>query len=61
MTYIKPLNTLRRKEIVDFLGTTIETVSRKANQLQSEGIIAIVGRKEVIIHDRNKLEELVNI
>ena len=49
---------LSRKEIADFLGLTIETVSRKLTQFQNDGIITIVNRQEITIHNRSKLEEL---
>ncbi|WP_066632768.1 Crp/Fnr family transcriptional regulator [Desulfolucanica intricata] len=46
---------LSRQEVANLLGTTIETVSRKLTKLQSEGIIAIEGQKNITILDKKRL------
>lgn len=51
---------LSRQELANLLGTTIETVSRKLTKLQSEGIIATEGQKNIIIYDRKALAALIN-
>lgn len=52
--------TFTRQELANLLGTTIETVSRKLTKLQSDGIIAIEGQKNIIILDQVKLDALIN-
>lgn len=52
--------TFSRQELANLLGTTIETVSRKLSKMQSEGIIAIEGQKDIIILDQVKLDQLIN-
>lgn len=42
---------LSREGIANYIGVTRETVSRKMNLLQEEGIIEMVGNKKVIIRD----------
>jgi len=48
---------MSRMDIGNFLGLTIETVSRTFSRLQKENIISVDGR-EVIINDHEKLSEL---
>ena len=50
---------LSRQEVANLLGTTQETVSRKLTRLQSAGIIAIKGQKNIIVLDRERLAALV--
>jgi CRP-like cAMP-binding protein len=49
---------LTREELAHLLGTTIETVSRRLNTLQTEGIIAVRGHRTILITDMKKLEGL---
>lgn len=49
---------LTRGEIADFLGLTIETVSRQLTKLKGLGIIALVGTRRLVIHDVDRLAEL---
>ncbi len=46
-----------RNEIADYLGLTIETVSRSIGKLKSRNIIALVESGEVVILDFNRLRE----
>jgi CRP-like cAMP-binding protein len=46
---------LSREGIANYIGVTRETVSRKMNLLQEEGIIEMVGNKKVIIRDIDAL------
>jgi CRP/FNR family transcriptional regulator len=46
---------LTRAEIADFLGLTIETVSRQLNQLQSLGIIEIEHNRSIKVLDEARL------
>jgi CRP/FNR family transcriptional regulator len=46
---------LSRAEIADFLGLTIETVSRQFTRLRTEGVIRIEHNRHVILDDIRKL------
>jgi CRP/FNR family transcriptional regulator, nitrogen fixation regulation protein len=49
-----------RQDIGDYLGLTIETVSRALSQLRGEGILDFIGktRREIVIRDRVRLTSL---
>jgi CRP/FNR family transcriptional regulator len=47
---------LFRAEIADFLGLTIETVSRQFSRLRKEGVIRIEQDRHIIIDDLRRLE-----
>ncbi len=51
---------LSREGIANYIGLTRETVSRKMNLLQEDGIIQMQGNKKVIIIDKAALSESVN-
>ncbi|MET0314486.1 MAG: Crp/Fnr family transcriptional regulator, partial [Hansschlegelia sp.] len=46
---------LSRAEIADFLGLTIETVSRQLTKLRGEGVIRIENNRHVIVPDLGRL------
>ena len=46
---------LTRADIADFLGLTIETVSRQLTRLRKAGIIEIENNRHVIVPDMNRL------
>lgn len=46
---------LSRAEIADFLGLTIETVSRQFTRLRTEGVIRLEHNRRVILDDIRKL------
>ena len=48
---------LSRADIADFLGLTIETVSRQFTKLKSDGVIDLPSRRTVTILDREALED----
>jgi CRP/FNR family nitrogen fixation transcriptional regulator len=52
---------MRRCDIADYLGTTIETVSRALSSLQEERILSLVGtnHRGIMLHDRSKLAQRV--
>ncbi len=50
---------LTREELAHLLGTTIETVSRRLNALQAEGVITLSGHRTIFIIDSEKLSDLV--
>lgn len=47
---------LTRADIADFLGLTIETVSRQMTILRKEGVIAIENNRHVTVRDMDRLE-----
>lgn len=51
--------TMRRREIADHLGLTIETVSRTLTQFQKDGVLEVDG-KQICIRDRKRLNECSN-
>ncbi|HWJ89419.1 MAG TPA: Crp/Fnr family transcriptional regulator [Pelagibacterium sp.] len=48
---------LSRSDIADFLGLTIETVSRQLTKLRKEGVITVVNNRTFIIPDLARLEK----
>jgi CRP/FNR family transcriptional regulator len=46
---------LTRQEIADFLGLTIETVSRQMTRLRQDGVISIVDNRSVTVPDIERL------
>lgn len=46
---------MSRRDIADYLGLTIETVSRTLSQLHSEGVIDFSGARQIILRNRSKL------
>ncbi len=48
---------LTRADIADFLGLTIETVSRQFTKLRKEGLIDIEGNRKVRVKSMNKLRQ----
>ncbi len=49
---------MTRSDIADYLGLTIETISRTLTRFRSEGLIEIPGLSEVVILHRRALESL---
>lgn len=47
---------MSRQDIADYLGLTIETVSRTMTQLQEDGLIELHGCRHVVLRDRQALE-----
>lgn len=52
---------MTRTDIGDYLGLTMETVSRAFSQLKSDGVIKQKSVHEVAIADRDALEELAEV
>jgi DNA-binding transcriptional ArsR family regulator len=48
---------ISRYDIADYLGLSVETVSRSLTSLKNRGLIALSGPRSVRIIDRNALEE----
>jgi len=49
---------MSRRDIADYLGLTLETVSRAVSRLHCEGVLSFVGntQREIVILDRQKLQ-----
>jgi len=45
-----------RADMADFLGLTLETVSRQMSRLRHEGVISVQGHRCVVIHDLDALK-----
>jgi CRP/FNR family transcriptional regulator, anaerobic regulatory protein len=56
---VKPLSLhMCRGDIADYLGLTIETVSRSIGKLKKRGVIGLVGSDEVMILDYDRLRSI---
>lgn len=51
---------LKRSDIADFLGLTLETVSRQITKLRQAGVISIVDRRSIGITNLAKLRQLAS-
>jgi CRP/FNR family transcriptional regulator len=49
---------MTRSEIADYLGLTIETVSRSIGKLKKRNIIGLIDSDEVVILDDDRLREV---
>jgi CRP/FNR family transcriptional regulator, nitrogen fixation regulation protein len=49
---------MSRQDIADYLGLTIETVSRTLTQLEAEAAIALPTSRRVVLRNRSALSEL---
>lgn len=49
---------LTREEMADYLGLTLETVSRQISALKKDGVIALEGNRHVTIPDLDRLLEV---
>ncbi len=52
---------LRRTDIADFLGLTVETVSRQFTKLRKAGLIVLVNNRTIEIPDVDRLEHFSNL
>ena len=52
---------LTRSELADYLGLTLETVSRKISRLKYKGVIELRGTREVIVPDIGVLSVVANM
>ena len=48
---------LTREAMANYLGLTLETVSRQVNALKRDGVIDLVGKRHVIVPDFDRLSE----
>ena len=51
---------MSRRDIADYLGLTLETVSRALSKLRRQGAVGFVGQtqKKIVLHDRPKLAQI---
>ena len=49
---------MHRIDIADYLGLTVETVSRNLSALKKQGVVDIPRSEQIVLADRNRLEEL---
>lgn len=49
---------LSREDMANYIGVTRETISRRLNSMQDEGILTLLGNKTIILNDIEYLEEL---
>ena len=47
-----------RRDIGDYLGLTLETVSRALSQLQSQGILGFSGARQIVLRNRQRLRSM---
>jgi CRP/FNR family nitrogen fixation transcriptional regulator len=47
-----------RGDIADYLGLTLETVSRSLSQLHGEGVLGFAGAKQITLRDRARLADM---
>lgn len=48
---------LTREQMADYLGLTLETVSRQVSALRKDGVIELLGARQVVIRDMGRLIE----
>jgi CRP/FNR family transcriptional regulator len=48
---------LTREEMADYLGLTLETVSRQMNALKRDGVVELAERRRIIVPDFDRLAE----
>ena len=47
-----------RRDIGDYLGLTLETVSRALSQLHTQGILGFSGARQIVLRNRQRLHNL---
>jgi CRP/FNR family nitrogen fixation transcriptional regulator len=49
---------MTRRDIGDYLGLTLETVSRSLSQLSGDGVVEVTSARQIAIRDRRRLSDL---
>lgn len=49
---------MTRRDMGDYLGLTLETVSRALSQLQSQGVVGLSTAREIVLRNRQHLRDL---
>jgi CRP/FNR family nitrogen fixation transcriptional regulator len=47
-----------RRDIGDYLGLTLETVSRALSQLNDQGIVVFSGARQILLRNRQRLADM---
>lgn len=47
-----------RRDIGDYLGLTLETVSRALSQLHSQGVLGFSGARQIVLRNRQRLQNM---
>ena len=47
-----------RRDIGDYLGLTLETVSRALSQLHGEGVLGFSGARQIVLRNRQRLRNM---
>ena len=47
-----------RRDIGDYLGLTLETVSRALSQLHNEGVLGLSGARQIVLRNRQRLKNM---
>ena len=47
-----------RRDIGDYLGLTLETVSRALSQLEAQGVLGLAGARQIVLRNRQRLRSL---
>ena len=47
-----------RRDIGDYLGLTLETVSRALSELQQQGVLGLSGARQIALRNRERLAAL---
>jgi len=47
-----------RRDIGDYLGLTLETVSRALSQLHTQGVLGFSGARQIQVRNRNRLRNM---
>jgi CRP/FNR family nitrogen fixation transcriptional regulator len=47
-----------RRDIGDYLGLTLETISRALSELQQQGVLGLSGARQIVLRNRDRLADL---
>jgi CRP/FNR family nitrogen fixation transcriptional regulator len=47
-----------RRDIGDYLGLTLETVSRALSRLQAQGVLGFSGARQIVLRNRQRLRNM---
>jgi CRP/FNR family nitrogen fixation transcriptional regulator len=47
-----------RRDIGDYLGLTLETISRALSQLHGEGVLGFSGARQIVLRNRQRLRNM---
>jgi len=47
-----------RRDIGDYLGLTLETISRALSQLHADGVLGLSGARQIVLHNRQRLRTM---